>query len=268
MRTKDLIDLADDPNLIPGIYNYCDRWCERCAFSARCLVYLTEKEDDDGDPASRDITNASFWKRLAGVFQQTREMITALAQESGVDRSPEALASVAEQKKTERREATDHTLSKAAQDYASDVSDWFKKTSAEPQAISDTRGDAEEAEQDANDELDAAEVIRWYQFFIAAKITRGLMSRIHEAEDEEEDECSTDTYARDSDGSVKVALIAVDRSISAWKLMADVRGENAEPIHNFLLQLEKLRLSTEREFPKAREFMRPGFDEAGLDRIN
>lgn len=38
MRTKDLIDLADNPNFIAGIYNYCVRWCERCPFTARCLV--------------------------------------------------------------------------------------------------------------------------------------------------------------------------------------------------------------------------------------
>ena len=39
MRTRNLIDLTDNPNLISGIHNYCDRWCERCPLTARCLVY-------------------------------------------------------------------------------------------------------------------------------------------------------------------------------------------------------------------------------------
>ncbi len=26
-------------DLIPGIYNYCNRWCERCSFNYRCRVY-------------------------------------------------------------------------------------------------------------------------------------------------------------------------------------------------------------------------------------
>ncbi|MCB0550950.1 MAG: hypothetical protein KDD19_25495 [Phaeodactylibacter sp.] len=29
---------------IPGIYNYCDRWCERCSFTSRCLLYAQEQE--------------------------------------------------------------------------------------------------------------------------------------------------------------------------------------------------------------------------------
>lgn len=264
METEDLINLADDPNLISGIYNYCDRWCERCPFSSRCLVYLTEKEDEDADPATRDITNAAFWNKLASIFQQTQEMITAWAEEQGVDLSPEAIAEASAQNDFERKEAEDHPLSKEAEDYAAGVQEWFDKASIEPELISDTGPDLEK--EDTNDEFDAAEVISWYQFFITAKIRRGLMSRVHE--EEYEKVLEEDTSWRDSDGSIKVALIAIDRSISAWKLMADVRGETEDSIRQFILQLEKLRISTEREFPNARDFVRPGFDEAGLDVVN
>lgn len=265
METEDLINLADDPNLISGIYNYCDRWCERCPFSSRCLVYLTEKEDEDADPATRDITNAAFWNKLASIFQQTQKMITAWAEENGVDLSPEALAEASAQKDMERKEAKHHPLFKEADNYAAGVQDWFEKASIETEPISDTRADLEEKDTN-DDELDAAEVIRWYQFFIAAKIGRGLMSRVHEEDHEKLFE--EDTSWRDSDGSIKVALIAIDRSISAWKLMADVRGETEDAIRRFILQLERLRLCAEREFPNARDFVRPGFDEAGLDVVN
>jgi hypothetical protein len=88
---------------------------------------------------------------------------------------------------------------------------------------------------------------------------RGLTSRI-----DEDDYVATED-PRDSDGSVKVALIAIDRSISAWKLMCDLRPENADSIHGLLFQLAKLRSGAEREFPNARDFIRPGFDEPTLD---
>lgn len=264
METEDLINLADDPNLISGIYNYCDRWCERCPFSSRCLVYLTEKEDEDSDPATRDITNAVFWNKLASLLQQTQEMITAWAEETGVDLSPEALAEASAKNQAEEKDARDHPLFKAAENYANDVQEWFENVSIEPDVISDTASDLEE--EAISDQLDAAEVIRWYQFFIAAKIARGLMSRVREKEYENVFE--EDTSWRDSDGSIKVALIAIDRSISAWKLMIDVRAEDADSICELILQLEKLRISAEREFPDARDFVRPGFDEAGLDLVN
>ena len=27
---------------ISGIYNYCDRWCERCRFTSNCYLFTTE----------------------------------------------------------------------------------------------------------------------------------------------------------------------------------------------------------------------------------
>jgi len=33
-----------EENFIPGIYNYCDRWCERCLYTDRCRVFVMEKE--------------------------------------------------------------------------------------------------------------------------------------------------------------------------------------------------------------------------------
>jgi hypothetical protein len=253
MRSKDLIDLADDPNLISGIYNYCDRWCERCAFSGRCRLYATEKADEDDDPASRDINNEAFWHKLASIFAQTREMISAWAEENGVDLSPSVLADAKEHNDKRRTQTRNHPLAKAAEEYAFTVNQWFENEFKRVEVFSDTNPESNE-NVDGGDENDYIEVIRWYQFLIAAKLIRGILSRV------EEDEYGDEEW-RDSDGSAKVALIAIDRSISAWKLMGELRCENADSIRKLLLDLEKLRLHAEREFPHARDFIRPGFDE-------
>lgn len=39
MDKEELIKRVEDPKYIPGIYNYCDRWCERCQFTSRCLSH-------------------------------------------------------------------------------------------------------------------------------------------------------------------------------------------------------------------------------------
>ena len=31
--------LPRPPGFIDGVYNYCDRWCERCRFQSRCRLY-------------------------------------------------------------------------------------------------------------------------------------------------------------------------------------------------------------------------------------
>src|SRR5918994_2126961 len=40
-RCRSVIEMVHDTNNIIGIFNYCDRWCERCTFTDRCLQYKT-----------------------------------------------------------------------------------------------------------------------------------------------------------------------------------------------------------------------------------
>ena len=67
MRRRTLTELASNPDLISGIYNYCDRWCERCPLTTRCLVYATEQVNHHESPESQDIRNEAFWHKLSSV---------------------------------------------------------------------------------------------------------------------------------------------------------------------------------------------------------
>jgi len=68
MDKEELKNMANNPDFIPGIYNYCDRWCERCAYTSKCFLFATEKKQfpDDG---AKDISNEAFWKRMSGNLQ-------------------------------------------------------------------------------------------------------------------------------------------------------------------------------------------------------
>jgi hypothetical protein len=65
----------------------------------------------------------------------------------------------------------------------------------------------------------------------------------------------------DADGSAKIALIGIDRSIAAWAVILKSMPEQEKEILDFLVQLERLRRQAEQTFPKARAFVRPGFDD-------
>src|SRR5574342_347352 len=104
MNTKALRQLARDPRFIPGVYNYCDRWCERCPLSNRCLTYAMELEEDGGDPAARDASNELFWQKLHQTFRDTITMIREDAKKRGIDLEDAKLrAEVAAQERAERK---------------------------------------------------------------------------------------------------------------------------------------------------------------------
>ena len=278
MNRHELIELAENPDFISGIYNYCDRWCERCPFTSRCMVYATERaESISDDPESHDINNAKFWHKLEAIFRETHEMILEWAEEMGVDlESAEAEAAIAD-RGLQREQAKEHPLSVSARHYAEMVQEWFKEEFAvEENVHDDITGKANSAEEDIN-VSDAVEVIRWYQFFIAAKTYRALMG-LEDTGDEDVSDIDIDPFSdddvddedvllraacHDSDGSAKIALIAIDRSSSAWRVMQNALPEKTESTVPILIELEKLRRGIEQIFPRARDFVRPGFDEVG-----
>ena len=265
MKRKSLSELAKSPKFISGIYNYCDRWCERCSLSHCCLVYATERADGDADAAERDIANQKFWDRLHRNFRETLEMVQASAKEMGIDlEDPKLQTDIARRQRAERRlAAKDLPTVRVAKAYIGATGKWFDlakplleakvgelKTQVELE-IGDPKGDAEKLS-------DFTDVIRWYQHFIYVKLRRAVAGR---ASEEMETDEELKKFPKDSDGSAKIALIAIDRSIAAWSGLREALGEDSgDSILDLLAQLAQIRRETEKIFPQARSFVRPGFD--------
>jgi hypothetical protein len=239
MRRRTLTELANNPDLISGVYNYCDRWCERCPLTSRCLVYATEQEDNDS-PQSRDICNEAFWRKLSAISQETRELIAVWSEEAGVDLNGSS-GDDDSRSKRKRQLVDNHPLTKAGKKYANAASDWLREFD---QTV------------EVSDLEDAREVIQWYQYQIAVKTMRALSGLKEELEEDSE----IMDFPKDSDGSAKVALIGIDRSIAAWRMMQLSLPDRVESIVPLILQLDRLRQRVENSFPQARDFIRPGFD--------
>jgi len=238
--------LARDKRFIPGIYNYCDRWCERCPQTAHCLNFAVS-EEDSSDPETRDIRNEAFWKKLSGVFQETLEMLKESAKEWGVDLDTLDSAVDMEKMKARDEAAENHLLCRAARKYAEMVKEWIDEKET---LFFETAA----AARDGMDLDEAVEVIQWYQYFICAKITRAVRGKVDEEEEKD------DEFPSDSDGSAKIALIAMDRSIAAWAMIRHYDTDGAEVVVDLISFLDGLRQAVEKTFPKARSFVRPGFD--------
>ncbi|MEO8435038.1 MAG: hypothetical protein ABI596_09100 [Pyrinomonadaceae bacterium] len=277
MNKSFLRQLAENPDFISGIHNYCDRWCERCPFTARCVVYATEKADEEMDSEVHDINSAKFWQKLGDTFKEAGEMLAEWAAEAGIDLEAIDVEKEMERNRADRDRAAADELSLLARNYADHVQSWFEEQFRVERKVHDDNGRAIDSLEEDVSILDAVEVIRWYEFFIAAKIMRAVMGSY---DDDVEMSGEEDIFAGenilgskdyeaealaivqdDADGSAKVALIAINRSASAWRMLQRSLAEKSDSIMPLLAELERLRLLTEATFPRAHDFIRPGFDE-------
>lgn len=217
MSADDPLKAAEAQRFIEGIYNYCDRWCERCAFITRCLHYVQLQQPE-------------FQEMLEETAGQNQKRFEA---------------------------AFGHYLPQAAEHYGLVVERWFNRNET---ALHQRLQKAKTGSEILSDQLlpedveDAIEVIRWYQFLPTAKLVSVL------AVDKTEE--TARHQPPNDNGQIKVALIGIDRSLLAWGRVQMFWPERAREIMRFAGLLSELRLELELEFPDARDFLRPGFDEA------
>jgi hypothetical protein len=283
MKKAHLRELAQNPDFVSGIYNYCDRWCERCQFTSRCFLYATEQDDPDlADPETHDINNEKFWRKMQAIFAETAELINEWAVEAGVDLDAIDTSEEVAEHNRQLDVATNSEVGEASREYAFMVQAWFKKEMGEHQLIRVEGGDDSLAASEEELTIqNAIDVIRWYQFFIAAKTIRAMsgaealdletgdealpdLFTIDETEEDDDldyDEVVAKADRADANGSAKVALVGIDRSISGWRSLQISLPAKTESIKPILIELESLRRSVEARFPRARDFIRPGLDE-------
>lgn len=237
--------MKNSPNendFISGVHNYCDRWCDRCEFTGRCQVFADERVSADDDELGPD----ELVRKLSDIFAETKKMLLETADELGIDPlaiSDDEFTAIRER---EKRFVNDDELSHLAESYWRSARELLQRSDDWLPA-------------DTLDEItfDALEVLHWYLFFIAAKINRGLRGLLDD-EGFEDGEALIDSQS-DANGSVKVGLIAIERSVRAWTSLLEI--SNFQGIRPMIELLEKITRLLEIRFPLARDFIRPGFDE-------
>ncbi len=248
-------EITDDEGFIPGIHNYCDRWCERCEFTDKCRVFAMEEEmmemlnknknEKEGNDEAKE--HPSDWYDSE---QDTMEN-TDDGPEFEIE-FPEDISELDSERDdyfSPEKKASRHPMAELAYSYSMSSFNWFRKYNKELQ----NHFNMHLAKGYADEVMDATEVIQWYHMFIFVKIKRAL-SGYYELEDFEEADF-------DMNGSAKVALLGLDRSIDAANILIRYMADYREKLKTFRDQLEKIREMAEETFPNARDFIRPGLDE-------
>ena len=268
MKTSDFLSILDNPNLISGIYNYCDRWCERCPMTARCSVFLTTTPLNPEDFTSDEAYFEAAMDDVKNSFTISMELLQQMADEKGIDlvededgtEDSDDLPGI---RSIEREDHTKSPLAILSMEYLQLVRAWLDSCSASlkdlEKSLQETalmglpdRNPAEEAAT----LRDALEVIPYYMSQIYIKLMRAQSNRREDDAWFEEND-----FPKDSDGSAKVALIGIDNSIRAWEVILHHLPTQEEAILPILSILTNLRHQVEAEFPDARAFKRPGFDD-------
>jgi hypothetical protein len=259
MDKEELIKRAKDPKYISGIHNYCDRWCERCQFTSRCLN-CTLVEEQFGDLQEIDKFNEAFWQKFSEMLQNIFAMVKEMAKEEGIDIDSIDTEKIYNNEETIKENFLTDIISHISKKYAKSVDDWLNSNEYSFYEKEDELNrirlisSQNNPVKEAVNITDAIEIIRWYQYQVHVKLVRACESASEEAID-------YDDFPKDSDGSAKVALIGIDRSIAAWKILLTYLPAHKTEIIYLIELLENIKNRVENRFPCARDFLRPGFDE-------
>ena len=237
-----LVARAADPNLIPGIYNYCDRRCPRCPFTERCLSFLENRglETQDGSVSC----DAALAEALERSIQRTIEFLKEVAERDGFDLSA-AVSAGGETAGGPPRHQRDPLVVRA-REYAEMTYPVMR--ALEP--VLALRGDA--------GLIDAADAISWLSTMIAPKVFRAIAGAADQRDD------ATDVQS-DANGSVKIARLAIAESRRAWGALMEAGKATADGVPaRAVAMLEELDAALSVRFPRAMDFVRPGFDEPAI----
>jgi hypothetical protein len=233
-----LVARVSDPRLISDIYNYCDGRCRRCPFTQRCLIYLDSQELDavNLDKHSVAATMGASLRRMLG-------LLSGVAGREHVD--------IFAPGEADAEEAVDAALERHRQD---PLAIRAREYSALAWRIGREIASPAAARDDAS-LLEAAETIGWFSSMIGSKLHRAICGQVEgwEARDEGE---------TDFNGSAKVALIGIAESKRAWALLMEAGRATADGVPaRAVIMLEALDAGIRERFPRAMEFVRPGFDQ-------
>jgi hypothetical protein len=229
---------------IEGIFNYCTRRCERCAFTSRCTLFQSEREYQRQNPG------ATRHKRAHDSFAETFRLLEEWCQHEGIDFN--------EIRRAAESDETDAECQRASEAVRADLLQTLATTHMHAAFnVIDAMAPARALRRWSSEVEDALDTISWNASMLGAKVHRALHGFAERGGIGE-----GDPVQNDWNGSAKLARMLVSESKSAWQL---VMREGEAPANSGLLELvallDQIDGGLAERFPCAMDFVRPGFDE-------
>ena len=227
-----LIELALKDQFIPGICNFCNRWCERCSKTNECLSFAYSQEilGIDFELDNKASVNKKFWNKL------TQQNIIKTSE-------------------LEKEKFSVSDLAEFAIDYGKELNNWINTNKALFKEKENQQSSSDTQEISFSE---AQEIISWYSEFIGSKINR---SKKELNERNNPDTSDKKNPYRDNIGSAKIAIIACHHSKAALSFLFRNLPVYESEIKVLITKLSIIEDGVLELFPKALKFKRPGLDE-------
>ena len=238
---------------ITSIFNYCDRWCEKCTFTDRCRTYAMSAEWEANNPEKK----GDWVAQLSDSFSRAMSMLKEMAEREGIDLEnlPEYIPPTVSPKLIQGKEQTLDLI----KSYENAVREWKAANKELVEEWSEALFRQREiginsVEEEFNEVQSAYETVSWYNYFMQAKVVRAYSSLEDDMGIEE------DPIQNDMNGSTKIAVIAIERSLGAWEIIRKHFEGEGDTIIDIMVTLARMKKRILSEFPYTMQFVRPGFD--------
>jgi hypothetical protein len=240
-------------NDIPGIYNFCDRWCERCGFQDRCLLFRDKRDIERALSQSAPPTGGASIPLDPSTPGSSAELVPARWPMTAPDFDADPSFLTIDWKEIEKDMNRRDALIRA---------DPLRRQADEYLEIVDRLVPTLDRMLDRQGNPRARRACE-----AAGRLAGALWSRIFHAVCQFHGE-EYDHFDRNGwwNGFAKAARVMIQESRGAWVILTEPGRAVADGVPAGLIaRLDRLDELLAERFPDAMQFTRPGFDDEDAD---
>lgn len=232
---------------IASIHDYCDRWCDRCPFRSKCAFAQGKLDISENEESLKMLAWESKQYGLE-MDERSKEIMT-----------PEKITDVEAVLQTDELVMAATEFKNVMQQLLEDFSYWTQMARAHAHETASGSRDGVEVLNEVRMIDKCRDLLCWDFIFIGAKVRRAVAGKILNEQIADDQ--------NDSNGSAKVALISIGRSLDALKTIFRIKPDEDRFLVPLSL-LSKINTLTNQRFPDAEKFVRPGFDTEEHPQLN
>ena len=246
---------------ISGIYNYCDRWCEKCSYTNRCLLFKREAERDikhilnDEDPNDPEV----FAKDIADSIMETYEFINKkIEEEDFPEYFDEDDFDFDDEEIIDGEENPPAGIRTVQHSLIDDSLTFFKEFNKYYNLVKSKYPEEAEEKEGGNNLSENLSVIAWYSPQINVKSRSCIWgkNKLTKVKNEMQKEIELDILNVNS----RIAFVGIEKCINALTNIYELKQDVQQETLLLLSTAKKIKEMIANEFPNVFIYKRPYFD--------